>query len=103
MKKLFLTLAIAAFGLTLSAQTAAPAAKKEKKAKTAKEAATAPTKGVDVTAPTDAAPAPKMKKDGTPDMRHKANKEAAKAEATPAGPMKKDGTPDMRYKANKKK
>jgi Tfp pilus assembly protein PilV len=37
-----------------------------------------------------------MKKDGTPDKRFKANKEAA-------GTMKKDGTPDMRYKANKKK
>ncbi len=43
-----------------------------------------------------AKPAP-TKKDGTPDMRYKANKEAAK----PAGPLKKDGTPDMRYKANK--
>lgn len=42
-------------------------------------------------------PAPKMKKDGTPDMRHKANKEAAK----PAPKLKKDGTPDMRYKQNK--
>ncbi|NTU58371.1 MAG: hypothetical protein HGB00_05560 [Chlorobiaceae bacterium] len=39
-----------------------------------------------------------LKKDGTPDMRYKKNKEAAK----PAGPTKKDGTPDMRYKANKK-
>jgi hypothetical protein len=28
-------------------------------------------------------------------MRYKANKTA------PAGPLKKDGTPDMRYKANK--
>jgi len=37
------------------------------------------------------------KKNGTPDMRYKANKTAAK----PAGPLKKDGTPDMRYKANK--
>jgi hypothetical protein len=37
------------------------------------------------------------KKDGTPDMRYKANKQAA----APAGPTKKDGTPDMRYKANK--
>lgn len=37
------------------------------------------------------------KADGTPDMRFKANKEAAK----PAGPTKKDGTPDMRYKENK--
>jgi hypothetical protein len=38
-----------------------------------------------------------LKKDGTPDMRYKANKEAKK----PAGPLKKDGTPDKRYKANK--
>jgi hypothetical protein len=43
-----------------------------------------------------AAPAGPLKKDGTPDMRYKANK------AKP-GPLKKDGTPDMRYKANKKK
>ena len=41
--------------------------------------------------------ATKMKKDGTPDMRYKENKDAAK----PAGPLKKDGTPDKRYKANK--
>lgn len=33
-------------------------------------------------------------------MRFKTNKEAAKA-TTPAGPLKKDGTPDMRHKANK--
>ncbi len=42
----------------------------------------------------------KLKKDGTPDMRHKENK-AKKEEAAPAGPTKKDGTPDKRYKANK--
>jgi hypothetical protein len=46
-----------------------------------------------------AKPAPGLKKDGTPDMRLKANKDAAAAK--PAGPLKKDGTPDMRYKANK--
>ncbi|HMG82561.1 MAG TPA: hypothetical protein VK559_05965 [Ferruginibacter sp.] len=40
-----------------------------------------------------------LKADGTPDMRYKANKDAAKP--APAGPLKKDGTPDMRYKANK--
>ena len=40
-------------------------------------------------------------KDGTPDMRLKVNKEAAKK--APVGPTKKDGTADMRYKANKKK
>ncbi len=39
------------------------------------------------------------KKDGTADMRFKANKEAAKPVA--AGPTKKDGSADMRYKANK--
>jgi hypothetical protein len=39
----------------------------------------------------------KLKKDGTPDMRHKENKEAAK----PTQKLKKDGTPDMRYKENK--
>ena len=41
-----------------------------------------------------------MKKDGTPDMRLKANKAAKTA---PVGPLKKDSTPDMRYKANKAK
>jgi len=45
----------------------------------------------------DAAKPGKMKKDCTPDMRHKENKEAAK----PKGKLKKDGTPDMRYKENK--
>ena len=39
------------------------------------------------------------KKDGTADMRYKANKDAAKP--APAGPLKKDGSADMRYKANK--
>ncbi len=50
-------------------------------------------------APAKAADGQKLKKDGTPDMRYKENKEAAK----PAGPTKKDGTPDKRYKENKKK
>lgn len=43
-----------------------------------------------------------MKKDGTPDMRMKQNKDSVKVKR-PAGPTKKDGTADMRYKANKKK
>lgn len=44
----------------------------------------------------------KLKKDGSPDMRYKENKEKKAAEAIkPAGPVKKDGTPDMRHKANK--
>ena len=50
-----------------------------------------------VPAKTEAKPTGKMKKDGTPDMRYKENKEAAK----PAPKLKKDGTPDMRYKDNK--
>ena len=41
-----------------------------------------------------------MKKNGTPDMRYKANKTA---KTVPAGPLKKDSTPDLRYKANKAK
>ncbi len=54
----------------------------------------------------------KFKKDGTPDMRYKANKEKdlglkklyekpSAADAIVAR-LKKDGTPDMRFKANKK-
>lgn len=64
----------------------AAGAKVEKAAPAAKAAA----------APAAKAAAP-TKKDGTPDMRYKENKETAK----PAGPTKKDGTPDMRYKENK--
>ena len=42
-----------------------------------------------------------VKKDGTPDMRYKSNKDAAKA--VPATiHTKKDGTADKRYKENKK-
>ncbi len=80
MKKILVVL-LAAFSLSMAsfAQT-----KPSEKAKTP-------------AAKTAAAP---VKKDGTPDMRFKANKEAAKA-TTPAGPLKKDGTPDMRHKANK--
>jgi hypothetical protein len=47
------------------------------------------------TAATTTAPGPK-KKDGTPDMRYKTNKDAAKTTH-----LKKDGTPDKRYKENK--
>jgi hypothetical protein len=45
----------------------------------------------------------RTKKDGTPDMRYKDNKEAkaTKEAEKPAGPTKKDGTPDKRFKANK--
>ncbi len=55
------------------------------------------TKPAPAVAAKPAATAGKMKADGTPDMRYKQNKDAAKA----VGPLKKDGTPDMRYKQNK--
>ena len=50
-------------------------------------------------ATTKANPGVKTKANGTPDMRFKENKMAAKA----TGPKKKNGTPDMRYKVNKTK
>lgn len=80
MKKLFLIVFLAA-GLMFSghAQT--------------KKSGTAQSKSV---------PSKQVKKsDGTPDMRYKANKEAAKKKAQ--GHVKKDGTPDKRYKENRKK
>eukprot|EP00808_Paulinella_micropora_P017786 g8824.t1 len=47
-------------------------------------------------------------KDGTPDVRYKANRALASYSSPsaasffiPSGPVKKDGTPDMRYKANR--
>lgn len=39
-----------------------------------------------------------LKKDGSPDMRYKENKDAAKPAPKK---LKKDGTPDKRYKDNK--
>lgn len=91
MKKLLVALfSMLAIAGTSMAQTPATAQKPAK----AKTAATTAKK--ETTAATTVAPA---KKDGTPDMRYKANKEAAKK---PAVHTKKDGTPDKRYKENKK-
>jgi len=89
MKKIILivNLLFACAGLSFAQTT--PAKAKDAKAKPA--AATTTTPAANAAGPT--------KKDGTADMRYKANKDAAKAK--PAGPLKKDGTPDMRYKANK--
>jgi hypothetical protein len=86
MKKLLSLLMVVCMSATLIfAQTQKPAPKE--KAKTEVK-----------TASPDAKPAATAtKKDGTPDMRFKANKEAAK----PTGPTKKDGTPDKRFKENK--
>lgn len=86
MKKLFTVLSLA-LGLGLaSAQQVTPKATtkaapaKEAKMQTAKPAAKA-------AKPAATNSAVKMKKDGTPDKRYKANEH-----------LKKDGTPDKRYK-----
>jgi len=112
MKKTALFVTTVFFALSLFAPTKTFAVKKDDKkapakteqvkavkAETAKPAAKAAVKAAEkpVAKPAVSTAAP-TKKDGTPDMRFKANKEAAK----PAGPTKKDGTPDKRYKANQK-
>lgn len=85
MKKFIAILALVCFSATMIfAQDAKPATKgQDNKATTEVKAAKADASSA--IAPT--------KKDGTPDLRYKANKDAA--------PTKKDGTPDFRYKANK--
>ena len=83
MKKLLIAACLfVGFALTTTAQT-----------KPAKKTTTTTTKSDTTKTATH------LKADGTPDMRYKDNKEAAKPK--PAGPTKADGTPDMRYKANK--
>jgi len=90
MKKLLIAFAMLVTSLGVFAQAKDTSKTKKAHAKTAttpKTTTTTPAAG-----PT--------KKDGSADMRYKANKTAAKP--VPAGPTKKDGTADMRYKANKK-
>ncbi|MEP7277647.1 MAG: hypothetical protein ABI813_03295 [Bacteroidota bacterium] len=96
MKKLLIAVLMFVASTGIFAQ--APA---KKDAKTATKTTTAK-KSTNPTAPvtTTAATAGPTKKDGTADMRYKANKTATKT--APVGPTKKDGTADMRYKANKK-
>ncbi len=88
MKKIiFILLSLLIMGATSFAQD--PPAQKKRGAQQAPQQAAPAQKKADGTA--------KVKKDGTPDMRYKENKQAAK----PAQKLKKDGTPDMRHKANK--
>jgi hypothetical protein len=89
MKKLFLiaSLVMAFTGMTFAQTT-------PKQAKAPKPAAAATSSA---SAKPAAGPA---KKDGTADMRYKANKNAAKA-APATAHVKKDGTPDKRFKENK--
>lgn len=96
MKKLICIL-VALFVFAGQASFAQDKKAPEKKALKAEKASDK--KKADAAAPAADKKATKVKKDGTPDMRYKENKEAVKAK--PAGPMKKDGTPDMRHKANK--
>lgn len=121
MKKLLIAaIALMGFSAASFAQTP-PAAKKAEPAKmqiVKKADQKADAKVVAMTKPTEqkakkaaastataatahtSATAAQVKKDGTPDMRYKQNKDAAKA--APAAHLKKDGTKDMRYKENKK-
>ena len=86
MKKLLIAFALLFSSMGMFAQTKDTV--KVKKTQTTKMSGSSTT----ATGPT--------KKDGSADMRYKANKTAAAP--APAGPTKKDGSADMRYKANKK-
>lgn len=99
------------FTAFVTAQTPVAKAKAPATAKTVKKdnapaaSATVATKPAPAAKPTAATsakstPSKPIKADGTPDMRYKENKEAAKPVT---GPKKADGTPDMRYKENKVK
>ena len=92
MKKIILvaSLMFAFAGFTIAQTT--PASTTKKTGTSAKTTAT--------TAKTTTTAAGPTKKDGTADMRYKANKDAAKAQTTTTH-VKKDGTPDKRYKENK--
>ena len=94
MKKIFLALTLIA-GISFSSIAQSTPSKDKKPATTTAKPATAT-----AAKPATAAAGP-TKKDGSADMRYKANKDAAKA-APATTHTKKDGTPDKRYKENKK-
>ena len=107
MKKLTSIIAIAVMSLSTVFAQAPVVAKTKQTAKHAQAVTKAEVKKTEsnvakakVTAPVAvkkaAVVAGPTKKDGTADMRYKANKVSKVA-----GPTKKDGTADMRYKANK--
>ena len=83
MKKVFLSVLLGLFTLSMSFAQTAPAKAKTEAKKTVKHEKD------------------KINKDGTPDKRFKDNKGGKNAAAKPVGPLKKDGTADMRYKENK--
>jgi len=106
MKKLFLFLGIL-LGLSTftMAQTGPKKDAKKMTADTAKKATSSKmaTTSKSATTSKPATTAGPAKKDGTPDMRYKKNKDAAKMKTDTAVHKKKDGTPDKRYKENKPK
>ncbi|MCW3116592.1 MAG: hypothetical protein JWM28_674, partial [Chitinophagaceae bacterium] len=110
MKKLLIA-AIAFLGISAASFAQTPAAPKDTKAKTAVKQTDAKAKvattavkspAAKTAATTKDATATKVnaatpvKKDGTPDKRFKANKDATKT-----AHLKKDGTPDKRFKESK--
>jgi hypothetical protein len=96
MKKLMFAAALMLAGTGLFAQAQPKPKEKANLTTVKKESPAAPAKVVPISQPATGTP---TKKDGTADMRYKANKQAAKP--APVGPVKKDGSADMRYKANK--
>jgi hypothetical protein len=100
MKKLFAFLLVALFAASTVVSAKAPVAKTDKKGvkQEVKKEEKAVKETADKKAGEASATGQKLKKDGTPDMRFKENKDAAKTEVKH---LKKDGTPDMRFKENK--
>lgn len=93
MKKLLTLAAIALFGIgSTFAQTVTTVKQTPKKVTTVTKTEVKKAEKEVVKSAT------KLKADGTPDMRYKANKAT---KTVVVGPKKKDGTADMRYKANK--
>lgn len=97
MKRIFLALVLIT-GISVYSNAQTTPAKTKKPATTSATKPTTASTTKPATTPTTAGP---TKKDGSADMRYKANKDAAKA-APATTHTKKDGTPDKRYKENKK-
>ncbi len=95
MKKIVMAAAIIFASLGFATAQKAPTKTTDKTKIVEKKTAATDKKIVEKTKATN------LKKDGTPDMRLKENKD--KVKTTTKVVTKKDGTPDMRYKANKKK
>ena len=106
MKRLLLGLLTLAFLGGAVAQTTpatkaqTPSTRHAAKTKTTVNAKTSTENTTEAKTSTETTASNPVKKNGTPDMRYKSNKQAAKSQTTTH--VKKDGTPDKRYKENKK-